>query len=132
MPRPKTPTQLRVLAGNPAKRPLPENEPTYPTAQTRPPEWLQGEAITIWEKLAASLEINNMLNHANYDFLAAYCDLMGRYIEQRRDGLDPDLKIVQQLRLMAREFGFTPSSQAGVGMGTSPKGEDDKKQRFFK
>lgn len=131
MANPRTPTKLRILAGNPSKRPLPDNEPEFPTGTVEPPHWLGAEAQIIWRKLSGALLVNDMLNDANYDVLATYCDLVGDYIESRKAGEPPHLGTTQQIRLLAREFGFTPSSQAGVAMGR-PKKEDDKKARFFK
>jgi phage terminase small subunit len=129
MANPRTPTALRILAGNPGKRPLPASEPTFTPADTQAPEWLTGGALTRWNTLAAALDANGMLNVGNRDSLAVYCDLMTRYIDARTAGDEPDLKIFQQLRMMAREFGFTPSSQAGV---VAPgKKKDDTKARFF-
>src|SRR5690625_2235206 len=108
----KKPTALKILAGNPGKRPLPSAEPVFETASTDTPDWLSGEAVTQWDKLSKAMDANGMLNTTNRQALATYCDLMGTYIDSRRAGAEPDLKILQQLRLMAREFGFTPSSQA--------------------
>lgn len=130
MANPRKPTALKVLAGNPGKRPLPKDEPQFQSADTVPPGWLMGEALKQWEVLAAALDVNGMLNAANREFLATYCDLLGAYIENRRNGGEPDLKIAQQLRLMAREFGFTPSSQAGIAAPGKSR-EEDKKARFF-
>lgn len=129
MARPKKPTALKILAGNPGKRPLPADEPVFDTAGTDVPDWLMGEAVKQWEKLSKALDANGMLNTTNRQSLATYCDLLGTYIESRRNGADPDLKILQQLRLMAREFGFTPSSQASVS--APGKVKDDDKARFF-
>lgn len=129
MANPRKPTALRVLAGNPGKRPLPAAEPTFTPADTQAPDWLTGDAQTRWDALAAALDANGMLNVGNRDALAVYCDLMTRYIAGRMAGDEPDLKVFQQLRMMAREFGFTPSSQASV---VAPgKLVKDEKARFF-
>lgn len=125
----KKPTALKILAGNPGRRPLPAAEPVFDAAGTDTPDWLSGEAVTQWEVLSTALDVNGMLNTTNRQALATYCDLLGTYIDSRRAGDKPDLKTLQQLRLMAREFGFTPSSQASV---VAPgKVEKDEKARFF-
>lgn len=126
---PAKPTALKLLAGNPGKRALPASEPTFEQADTTPPEWLTGGALERWHTLADALDANGMLNVGNRDALATYCDLMARYIDGRVAGEEPDLKIFQQLRMMAREFGFTPSSQASV-VAPGKKGENEK-ARFF-
>lgn len=125
----RKPTALKILAGNPGKRPLPADEPVFEQTCTTAPDWLTGDALKRWDTLAAALDANGMLNVGNRDALAVYCDLMTRYIAGRMAGDEPDLKVFQQLRMMAREFGFTPSSQASV---TAPgKLVKDEKARFF-
>lgn len=126
----RKPTALKKLAGNPGKRPLPENEPVYADAPTSPPKWLNRRAVKLWNTYAHQLANNGMLNETNREFLAAYCQLVASFIEEQEAGNTPDLKKLQQMRLMAREFGFTPSSQAGVCAPVKPK-ETDGKARFF-
>lgn len=130
MANPRKPTALKVLAGNPGKRPLPDSEPQFAAGDLEPPEWLMGEALALWPKYARGLDANGMLTDANRELLAAYCDLLGSYIESRKAGEAPDLKITQQIRLLGREFGFTPSSQAGVSAPGKGK-KDSGKERFF-
>lgn len=130
MSAPKKPTALKLLAGNPGKRPLPQDEPKYAPADIEPPSWLVGEGLALWPNYAAALDANGMLTQPNREVLAGYCDLLGTYIEKRKQGEEPDLKILQQVRLIAREFGFTPSSQAGISVPGKAKA-DDGKARFF-
>lgn len=130
MSNPRTPTALKVIAGNPGKRALNATEPQFENVDTDAPAWLMGEGLAQWQALAGALDANGMLNTANREVLATYCDLLGCYIEKRRAGEDPDLKITQQIRMMAREFGFTPSSQAGISAPGKAR-EEDKKSRFF-
>lgn len=130
MANPRTPTKLRLLADNPSGRPLPTSEPAFATCPTTPPDWLTGESLAQWGKLAAALDANGMLNEANRNMLATYCDVLGAYIGQRRAGAEPDMKLVQQIRMLGREFGFTPSSQAGIAAPGKPDGKEAK-NRFF-
>ncbi|MFJ2455609.1 hypothetical protein ACIOWK_28420 [Pseudomonas protegens] len=126
----KKPTALKLLAGNPGKRPLNAAEPSFAPSDLSPPSWLDGEGLALWPKLAAALDANGMFNEANRDVLAGYCDLWSTYIGQRLAGEGPDLKVLHQIRLIAREFGFTPSSQASVSAPGKAK-EDNGKARFF-
>ncbi len=130
MANPRKPTALRLLSGNPGKRPIPAAEPSYEPCDATMPDWLTGEAAALWDKLAAALHVNGMLTHASKDNLAVYCDVLGSYIDKRRSGAEADIKLLQQIRMMAREFGFTPSSQASV---SAPAKQDtkDEKARFF-
>ncbi len=130
MGRPAKPTVLKIIAGNPGKRPLPAAEPQFPACPTTRPDWLAGEAVALWDKLAPALDFNGLLTTASRESLATYCDLMGGYIDGRRAGKEPDIKTLQALRLLAREFGFTPSSQAGIVAPGKPDGTQEK-ARFF-
>lgn len=129
MANPRTPTALRVLAGNPSKRPLPASEPAFEVTDTKAPDWLTGGALERWNVLAPALDVNGMLNVGNRDALATYCMVLAEFVRKVQDGEDCDLKLVQQIRMLAREFGFTPSSQAGV-VAPGKKGENEK-ARFF-
>ena len=55
MGRNRTPTALRILRGNPSKRPLPKNEPTPPAGPLRPPPEITGALADLWDELAAPL-----------------------------------------------------------------------------
>ena len=127
---PRKPTALKLLSGNAGKRALNAAEPQFDGVDMAAPAWLMGEGLAQWRSLAGALDANGMLNTANREVLATYCDLLGRYIEKRLAGEDPDLKISQQIRMMAREFGFTPSSQSGIAAPGKAR-EEDKKARFF-
>ena len=129
MANPRKPTALKELAGNPGKRPLNEAEPEFLPAETIAPDWLQGEGLHQGNKLAPQMALNNLLNVATVEPLATYCDLLGAYIDSRRSGEVPDMRIFNSLRLMAKEFGFTPSSKGGI---VAPeKGKKNDKSRFF-
>ena len=130
MGRPLKPTVLKIIAGNPGKRPLPASEATYPPANLAAPDWLAGEALVLWLKLAPALDFNGLLTTASRDTLCVYCDTMGGYIDGRRAGKEPDIKVLQALRLLAREFGFTPSSQAGI-CAPGKTNDTQEKDRFF-
>ena len=50
------PTALKVLEGNPGKRPLNDHEPIPPKGELKCPSWLLPEAKKEWKRLASSLE----------------------------------------------------------------------------
>jgi phage terminase small subunit len=126
MANPRKPTALKLIAGNPGKRPLNPAEPKFPPTDCDPPDWLHAAAMPIWDRLATCLDLNGMLNEGNRDMLAVYCDIIASYERKREQTGEPDLKLAQQMRMIAREFGFTPSSQGGIGAGK--KDDDD---QFF-
>ncbi len=53
--RKPTPTALKLLKGNPGKRPLPENEPN-PQGEVKKPVFVKHRATRIWKQYAPELE----------------------------------------------------------------------------
>jgi P27 family predicted phage terminase small subunit len=130
--RPK-PTRLKILTGNPGKRPMNANEPRpEPTVPDCPPE-LGPVARKEWDRLAnelASLKILTVLDRAA---LAAYCNAYGLWAEateaiQKYGTMvksptgfpiqSPYVSIAnRQAEIMIRiaaEFGFTPASRSRI------------------
>lgn len=130
MPGPgKTPTKIKLIRGNPGKRPLPAAEPEFSPGDMSPPEWLCAKSKERWHPLARALDANGLLTEANREMLAGYVSVMTEFAEKVRETGKADVRLLQQIRLMAREFGFTPSSQAGI---VAPgKVQADEKARFF-
>lgn len=130
MPSPKPkPTNLKIIAGNPGKRALNDQEPVYSEGDLAAPEWLSDEATAIWERLAVNLEANGLLTQVNRDLLAVYCDLIADYRAKRAEGKMPPMAQVSRMTSLAGEFGFTPSAASRI---IAPKrGQADGKSRFF-
>jgi len=76
-PAPKA-TNLKILEGNPGKRPLNHDEP-HPEVGAVCPGWLSNSAALEWQRLAPILESCNILTKADADTLAAYCDSLVNY-----------------------------------------------------
>lgn len=125
------PTVLKLLAGNPGKRSLSDSEPVFEAAATPAPDWLGDEARAVWERVAPCLEVNGMLSKPDADSLAVYCDVVGRYVELRRAGENAPMNLVQQMRQLASEFGFTPASRSRVVAPRKPEDGAQGKARFF-
>ena len=54
--RPPTPTHLKLLRGNPGKRPIrPEPQPEQPPTPPEPPDFLTGYAFDEWRRVAPEL-----------------------------------------------------------------------------
>jgi phage terminase small subunit len=63
-PAPK-PTGIRVLEGNPSKRPLPENEPQYDCGIPAPPKGISRAAKRIWDDLANEMAFSGVLRRVD-------------------------------------------------------------------
>jgi P27 family predicted phage terminase small subunit len=80
MGNPRTPLPLRILRGNPSKRPL-HNEPMPAIASQvpEPPRWLPPHAAAEWRRVAGPLHACGLLTHADIQTLAAYCCAYARW-----------------------------------------------------
>lgn len=77
-PAPKA-TNLKILEGNPGKRPLNNNEP-QPESGAVCPDWLSADARAHWNRIAPVLESCGILTRADEYTLAAFCDAVANYI----------------------------------------------------
>lgn len=81
-PHPK-PTRLKILEGNPGKRPLPENEPMpdVPDKVPNAPRHLSKEAKKEWANMSKKLHRLGLLTNIDTTALALYCQAYGRWVE---------------------------------------------------
>src|SRR5262249_30285062 len=79
--RPKLPTKLHILHGNPGHRPLNTNEPEPETSIPELPTILVGEALLEWHRITAELLQLGLVTKVDRAALAAYCQAWGRWVE---------------------------------------------------
>ena len=136
------PTHLKLLAGNPGKRPLNESEPQpVPIEETpTPPAWMSGEARAKWALEFPKLVRNNMITDVDLTAFARYCQAFGRMVvaesmvAKQGDVMiapsgfpiqNPYLAIAnkafEQMIKLETEFGMTPSSRSRVSTGLQAK-----------
>jgi P27 family predicted phage terminase small subunit len=130
--RPK-PTRLKVLTGNPGKRPLNTNEPRPEAAIPDCPEELGAVAHREWDRLVGELSVLRILTNLDRAALAAYCGAYAMWAEateaiQKYGTMvkspsgypvqSPYVSIAnRQAEIMMRiasEFGFTPASRSRI------------------
>jgi len=130
--RPK-PTRLKVLTGNPGKRPLNEDEPRPEAAIPECPPELSPLARKEWDRLVGELSSLRMLTNLDRAALAAYCGAYALWAEateaiQKYGAMikspqgfpiqSPYLAIAnRQAEIMMRiasEFGLTPASRGRI------------------
>jgi len=130
--RPK-PTRLKVITGNPGKRPLNEHEPR-PEPQIPPcPSELSPAAQREWHRLVTELGALRLLTNLDRAALAAYCGAYALWAEAQEaiqkygtmvkspSGFpmqSPYIAVAnRQAEIMMRiasEFGFTPASRSRI------------------
>lgn len=125
------PTALKLLHGDkPSRINLDEPEPRQLSPE--PPAWLTGAAAEEWARVAPDLAAMGTARRVDSAALAAYCEAVARLqtavaVIARtglllRDGgqLRKNPAVAQardasyEVRMWAREFGFTPSARAGI------------------
>jgi len=89
-----TPTALKILRGNPGKRPLNQDEPQPPKGPVVKPE-LSAGADRVWDALAPVCEAMGTLTAADVRVFATLCELQATFIaavkEKNAEGFSPFL-----------------------------------------
>src|ERR1700732_3971707 len=81
--RPK-PTALKILQGNPGKRPLNTDEP-QPTGTPTRPDHLDRVAKLEWNRISAHLTSLGLLTAVDRAALAVYCQAWSRWVKAENE-----------------------------------------------
>ena len=130
--RPRIPSHLKLVRGNPGRRPLPKNEPVY-QAGAAAPDWLSKRAAVHWPLISSQLDDAGVLTVIDTTALAMYCEAFATWhdaneklilfgaVIKGREGIptqSPYFRIANaafaQMIRMLTEFGMTPSSRTKV------------------
>jgi P27 family predicted phage terminase small subunit len=143
--RKPTPTNLKLVRGNPGKRKIeracPEPEPLF----APPPDWLPEAAAERWRQLMPELARWGLFTRLDADALAIYCNACALYREQMAEAAkagavvstpsgypmqNPHLAVANKaarvIREFAAEFGLTPVARVrlkGTAQGELPLGD---------
>lgn len=80
------PTAIRILNGNPSRRPLPTNEPQYASGVPDKPPGMSAGARRTWDSLVAEMAPSGVLRPVDAGALAMLCEDIG-LLETMRKGL---------------------------------------------
>lgn len=75
------PTAVKILEGNPGKRPLNTREPQYSRRAPPCPAWLEPEAKRVWRRLNKEMEAAGTLTNADREVFASFCQSYARWKE---------------------------------------------------
>ncbi|MCZ8518874.1 phage terminase small subunit P27 family [Paenibacillus caseinilyticus] len=156
--RPPKPTHLKVLTGNPGKRPLNENEPKPKPIAPKCPSWLDSEAKKEWKRVAPELEKLGLLTVVDGATFAAYCQSWSLYHSAQRAVIAwqkkykkltmtytntlgaenevpiPEIaiaeKALKQVKAFCTEFGLTPSARGRMRLPSG--GEEDEFEDYLR
>jgi P27 family predicted phage terminase small subunit len=146
--RPKKPTSLKLLEGNPGKRPLPTDEVMPEPVADPCPKWFDRYAKQVWQELASRLEDIGLLTKVDsIDFQSlcisvgilrkAYQDLkkLKKLTFETDKGYRqqvPEIGIISSsiktITTLAAKFGLSPADRVGL---VSPKASE-KQSEFEK
>lgn len=154
------PTHLKVVTGNPGRRPLNQHEIQPPRRRSapKPPPHLLPEAKAEWKRLAPSLSLLGILSDLDVSPFAAYCQSYARWVQAERllaglaeqDATGRDAMLIKtraggvtanpmlwvarsaanDMVRYAAEFGFTPSSRTRLH-ATAPSTAAHDESSFF-
>lgn len=135
-PKPQ-PTKLRLVRGNPGRRPIDANEPQPDAFSDAPPcpDWLGEVGRGVWADVCPKLMGSGLLTAVDVGVLAMYCEAWDEFFEARehiaKHGLiavgekgaeyqHPAVgiknKAIQRIKQIGAEFGMTPSSRTGISL----------------
>ena len=140
------PTKLKLVTGNPGKRPLNEKEPIPKPGIPECPGHIDEEARAEWGRILPELSGMGVLARTDRAALAAYCQAWSRWVKaegeiQKHDLVvkapgsgypiqNPYLRIANTamdfMRKFLVEFGLTPASRSRIMVGGQEGDEADK------
>jgi P27 family predicted phage terminase small subunit len=134
MGRHKKPTELKVLAGNPGKRPINIDEVKPAPVSDTCPEWLDNYSKEVWQTYVPRLEKNGLLTEVDYlNFTdlciqagmlrKAYEDLQKKRTlvmktesgyQQQRPEIGIISSCIKNITSISAKFGMSASDRAGL------------------
>jgi len=158
--RKNTPTNFKVINGNPGHRPLPENEPEFENKIPECPKWLRTKvAKDEWARVTTLLSDAGVITNADGNALAMYCYIVSEIdrltkalkgknndviVTMKMDPLGNEVReiktnpravrlenYIKELRYYSSLFGLDPADRSKIKVPKAPQ-KSDGKQRFFK
>jgi P27 family predicted phage terminase small subunit len=134
--RKPTPTNLKILHGNPGKRPLPQNEPKPAPIAPDCPDWLCDDAKAEWERICPQLERLGLLTQVDLAAMVGYCESWAQYKKtmeflhkhgevypiKNEDGSIKYLQQVPQVSIANKALGNIRAAASQIGLSPSDRG----------
>jgi P27 family predicted phage terminase small subunit len=83
MSNPRKPLAISLLHGNPGKRPLNRNEPSF-KGHPKCPTWLHSLAKAEWKRITSEVAHLDLLKGSDQASLAAYCQSYARWVQAEK------------------------------------------------
>ena len=78
-PAPK-PSILKLIAGNPGKREISDDEPIPDPGTIDPPDFVTGDALDLWNKIVPPLVKTKLVTSVDWPGVARYCIKLARWL----------------------------------------------------
>lgn len=121
-----TPTGLKLVTGNPGKRPINETEPK-PQGEVSKPAFVKAGAARLWTKYAPSLIEQGVLTSWDVDMFGAWCVLMAEF--QKNPQIFTAAQM-SQMRALASGFGLLPAERSRLKI-PGKKEEQNPASKYF-
>ncbi len=144
------PTVLKLITGNPGRRPLNKGEPQPAIAIPEPPKLLEGEALREWHRLTPVMAELGLISELDRALVTAYCQLWARWFEAeeklKQTGWlvktpndypmqSPYLTIanrsLEQMRQLSEQIGLSPAARSRIRV-EAPPGQLDFGEEFLR
>ena len=148
--RKPTPTAIKMLEGNPGKRPMNESEPKPLKKAPSCPKWLEPEAKREWRRLAKQMESIGILTDVDMAAFAGYCQAYARWKEAEEFITQhgtivrtpsgywqqvPQVSIAQTyltvMSKFAEQFGLTPAARSRIVADNSVNNPSDEMEQLL-
>ena len=124
--KPKHPN-LKLVEGNPGRRPLPENLPE-PQGDVARPDFLRGREAELWDHHAPELIRLGLLTFLDAYTFGAWCCLMAEFVEN--PGAMSGQRM-SQMRGIGSSFGMDPSARVRLAGVKADDRQKDPAEAFF-
>jgi hypothetical protein len=114
---------IKLVTGNPGRRPVPGNEPTPEGRPIKPPK-LKGRAAELWDQVAGY----PWLTEADSFTLHIWAQLQAQF---ERTPVAMIASRIAQLRAVAGELGLNPPARARLGTDGKRQDELDPAAKYF-
>jgi P27 family predicted phage terminase small subunit len=135
---------LKLIRGNPGRRPLNKDEAKPKVQIPAPPATLKGEALAEWKRITLLLQEVGLIAHLDRAVVASYCMAWGRWCEAEKMLATTGLiikspngypmfspywtmanKAMDQIRQFSAEIGLSGSARSRIKAGDPPSKHDD-------
>jgi P27 family predicted phage terminase small subunit len=143
-------TVLKLVTGNPGRRPLNQHEAKPQAVIPDPPDFLKDAALAEWQRVTPLLAEVGLIAKLDRAVIAGYCQAWARWLRCERELETEGLivkspngypmqsaylaaanKALEQVRQMAEQIGLSGSSRSRI-RATPPESTEDPAEAFLK